>query len=84
MRKALYIGHGRETTSKEAIDAGLPIIIPTKQKYSNIEKPPGKLFDACANVTLLLVSPQLTEAENNLTKAQCQELNDIAQSICGT
>lgn len=77
------ISQGEKTIKNRALDAGLPIIIPTKQKYSNIEKPSGKLFDACANGTLLLISPQMTEKENNLTKAQCQELNNIAQSICG-
>lgn len=75
------ISPGEKTIKNRALDAGLPIIIPTKQKYSNIEKPPGKLFDACANGTLLLISPQLKTYQEELTGSQCRELNDLAHSI---
>ena len=77
------ISPGEKTIMNRAIDAGLPIIIPTKKSYSSKEKPPGKLFDACANGMLLLVSPKLKETENSLTRVQCMELNDLTQLICG-
>ncbi len=77
------ISPGEKTIMNRALNDNLPIIIPTKQKYSNKEKPPGKLFDACAHGTLLLVTPELKEEQKGLTRNQCQELNDIAHSICG-
>ncbi len=78
------ISPGEKTIMNRAIDAGFPIIIPTKQKYSSKDKPPGRLFDACANGNLLLVSPQLKDTQKELTGAQCRELNALAQAICGT
>ena len=77
------ISPGEKTIKNRALNAGLPIIIPTKQKYSNIEKPPGKLFDACANGTLLLITPEQKEKQNGLTRNQCHELNDFTHLICG-
>ncbi len=78
------ISQGEKTIMNRAIDASFPIIIPTRKSYSSKEKPPGRLFDACAQGKLLLVSPQLKDNENNLTQAQCRELNDLARTICGT
>lgn len=78
------ISPGEKTIKNRAIDAGFPVIVPTTKKYSSKEKPPGKLFDACSQGKLLLVSPKLKETENNLTKDQCMKLNDLAQLICGT
>ena len=78
------ISPGEKTIMNRAIDAGLPIIILTKKSYSNKDKPPGRLFDACAKGMLLLVSPKLKGADNNLTKEQCMQLNDLAHAICGT
>lgn len=78
------ISQGEKTIMNRAIDASFPIIIPTRKSYSSKEKPPGRLFDACAQGKLLLVSPQLKDNENNLTQAQCRELNDLARAICGT
>lgn len=78
------ISPGEKTIMNRAIDASFPIIIPTRKRYSSKEKPPGRLFNACAQGKLLLVSPKLEETENNLTRAQCMELNDLTQSICGT
>ena len=75
------ISPGEKTIKNRALEAGLPIIIPTKQKYSAIEKPPGKLFDACASGMLLLVTPELKEKQNGLTRNQCQELNDFTHLI---
>lgn len=77
------ISPGEKTIMNRAIDAGFPIIIPTKKSCSSKEKPPGRLFDACAKGMLLLVSPKVKETENSLTRAQCWELNDIACAICG-
>lgn len=78
------ISPGEKTIMNRAIDAGYPIIVPTKKKYTSKEKPQGKLFDACANGNLLLVSPQLKDTQKELTGAQCRELNDFALAICGT
>lgn len=78
------ISPGEKTIMTRAIDAGYPIIMPTKRKYTSKEKPQGKLFDACANGNLLLVSPQLKDTQKELTGAQCWELNDLARAICGT
>ncbi len=75
------ISPGEKTILNRALDAGMPIIVPTRDKYSNIKKPPGRLFDACANGTLLLISPQLKTYQEELTGSQCRELNDLAHSI---
>lgn len=75
------ISPGEKTIMNRAIDDGLPIIVLTTKKYSNKEKPSGKLFDACANGKLLLVSPQLKNEQHELTGAQCRELNDLAHAI---
>ena len=76
------ISPGERTIMNRSIDACLPIIVPTTKRYSNKEKPPGRLFDACAQGELLLVSPQLGDNDNKLTQAQCHQLNDIARAIC--
>lgn len=75
------ISPGERAIMNRAIEHNLPIIIPTNKKYSNKEKPPGKLFDACANGTLLLVTPELKEKQKDLTRNQCHELNNFAHLI---
>lgn len=76
------ISPGERAIMNRAIEHNLPIIIPTNKEYSNKEKPPGKLFDACAKGTLLLISPQWGDNQQTITAVQCKKLNTLAQSIC--
>lgn len=76
------ISSGEKTIKNRALEMGLRIIIPTTKKYSYKDKPHGKLFDACANGTLLLISPQWGDNQQTITAVQCKKLNTLAQSIC--
>ena len=76
------ISPGEKTIMRRAFEAGLPIILICKNGFGDLSKPHGKLFDACADGKILLISQH--EHRNDyqaLTQNACREMNALARAI---
>ena len=76
------ISPGERTIINRALEEGVPVILITNNGLSEMAKPGGKLFDACAAGKLLLVSP--FEHRNDyqaLTAECCRQMNALARAI---
>ena len=79
------ISIGEKTIIRAAFDAGCPVILLRENGFAPLAKPGGKLMDACAAGKLLLVAPwEHHTSKRAITRQQCNELNALAQKICGT
>lgn len=51
------VSDGEREIAREAFEAGMPLAAMRNQGFGAVEKPSGRLFDACAAGRLLLLSP---------------------------
>ena len=78
------ISNGEKKVMRAIFNAGFPHIVVMANGFSPNWKPGGAQFDACARGQLLLISPWEYQAHPpTITRAQCLELNDIAQLVAG-
>lgn len=69
---------------REAMNRGYRIILLRENGFPDLYKPSGESFDACSRGRLLQVSPWEYHMERKvITRAQCLELNGMAEMICG-
>ena len=69
---------------REAMDRGYRIILLRENGFPKLYKPSGVAFDACTAGQLLLISPWEFHMEKRMvTRAQCLELNAMAEKITG-
>ena len=76
------ISPGEKTIINRALEAGVPVILISNNGFTEMAKPGGKLFDACATGKLLMVSP--FEHHNDyqrLTADCCHNMNALARAI---
>lgn len=76
------ISPGEKAIMNRALEAGVPVILISDNGFSDLAKPGGKLFDACANGKVLLISKN--EHHNDyqpLTQERCHEMNALARAI---
>ncbi|MBQ9575778.1 MAG: transposase [Muribaculaceae bacterium] len=76
------ISPGERAIMTRAIETGTPVILICDNGFSDLSKPGGRLFDACAAGKVLMVS--LHEHRNDyqpLTAAGCREMNALARAI---
>lgn len=67
---------------REAMDRGYRIILLRENGFPALYKPIGEAFDACSEGLLLQISPWEYHMESKMiTRAQCLELNAMAESI---
>lgn len=67
---------------REAMNRGYSIILLRENGFSRFYKPSGESFDACSEGLLLQVSPWEHHTEQRtITRAQCLELNALAERI---
>lgn len=77
------ISPGEKAIVHAAIEQGMPLILLRENGFSEYEKPHGRYFEACANGTLLLLSPWEYHTDRRIiSRSQCLSLNDMARSIC--
>ena len=77
------ISHGEKTIMRAAFDAGYPLIILQENGFTDLAKPGGARFDACARGQLLLLAPWAHHNEHLVIRRdQCLMLNDMARRIC--
>ena len=67
---------------REAMERGYNIILLRENGFPLLYKPAGEAFNACAQGVLLQISPwQYHMERQKISRAQCLELNTLAQSI---
>ena len=76
------ISPGEKAIMNRALEAGVPVILISNNGFTEMAKPGGKLFDACAAGKVLMVSP--FEHHNDyqrLTAECCHKMNALARAI---
>ena len=77
------ISPGEKTIMRAAFDAGCPLILLQENGFTDLAKPGGARFDACAEGRLLILA--LWEHHNQrltIQRNQCLSLNEMARVIC--
>ena len=70
---------------REAMNRGYRIILLRENGFPKFYKPSGEAFDACSEGLLLQISPWEYHMERKtITRAQCLELNAMAESIAAS
>ena len=77
------ISPGEKTVMRAAFDAGFPLIILQENGFTEMTKPAGSRFDACAEGRLLILSPwEHHNQRMNISRGQCLSLNEMARCVC--
>ena len=77
------ISPGEKHIMRTAFEAGLPLILLQENGFSDLAKPNGAKFEACAKGQLLIIAPwEHHNFHTIISRAQCLALNDLAREIC--
>lgn len=77
------ISPGEKAIMRAAFDAGFPLILLQENGFTEMTKPGGSRFDACADGRLLILSPWEHHNQRlNISRGQCLSLNGMAKVIC--
>ena len=77
------ISKGEKAVMRAAFEAGYPLILLQENGFTDLAKPGGKRFDACAEGRMLILAPWEHHNERCLIRRdQCLTLNDMAAMIC--
>ena len=77
------ISPSEKAIMRAAFDNGYPLILLQENGFTDLAKPGGARFDACAQGRLLIMAPW--EHHNQhlvITRNQCMMLNDMVRLIC--
>ena len=78
------ISKGEKAVMRAAFEAGYPLILLQENGFTDLAKPGGKRFDACAEGRMLILAPWEHHNERRtIRRDQCLTLNDMAAMICG-
>lgn len=77
------ISPGEKAIMRAAFDAGYPLILLQENGFTELAKPGGARFDACAEGRLLILAPWKHHNQRlTINRSQCLSLNDMARAIC--
>ena len=77
------ISPGEKAIMRAAFNAGYPLIILQENGFTDLAKPGGARFDACARGQLLILAPWEHHNERLVIRRdQCLQLNEMARQIC--
>ena len=77
------ISPGEKSIMRAAFDAGFSLILLQENGFTEMAKPGGSRFDACADGRLLILSPWEHHNQRlNISRGQCLSLNEMAKVIC--
>lgn len=80
------VSDGEREIARRAFNERLPLIALRNKGFAPLEKPSGRLFDACAEGRLLLLAPGAwgpTTKEKPMTRFDALILNRLAQELAG-
>ena len=77
------ISPGEKAIMRAAFDAGYPLILLQENGFTDLAKPGGARFDACAEGRLLILAPWEHHNQRlTINRSQCLSLNEMARIIC--
>ncbi len=77
------ISPGEKEIMRSAFEKGFPLITLQENGFTDLAKPGGQRFDACARGQLLLLAPWEHHNEHIvISRNQCLSLNEMAKKIC--
>lgn len=77
------ISPGEKHIMRTAFEADFPLILLQENGFSDLAKPNGAKFEACAKGQLLIIAPwEHHNYHTTISRAQCLALNDLAREIC--
>lgn len=77
------ISPGEKAIMRAAFDVGYPLILLQENGFTELAKPGGARFDACAEGRLLILAPWEHHNQRlTINRSQCLSLNDMARAIC--
>ena len=77
------ISPGEKAIMRAAFEAGYPLVILQENGFTDLAKPGGARFDACARGQLLLLAPWEHHNERLVIRRdQCLMLNEMTRQIC--
>ena len=77
------ISKGEKAVMRVAFEAGYPLILLQENGFTDLAKPGGRRFDACAEGRMLILAPWEHHNERRtIRRDQCLTLNDMAAMIC--
>lgn len=77
------ISKGEKAVMRAAFEAGYPLILLQENGFTDLAKPGGKRFDACAEGRMLILAPWEHHNERRtIRRDQCLTLNDMAAMLC--
>lgn len=77
------ISPGEKAVMRAAFDEGHPLIILQENGFSELAKPGGARFDACAEGRLLILAPWEHHNQRiTISRTQCLSLNKMAEVVC--
>ena len=80
------VSEGEREVARRAFAEGLPLVVLRNKGFAPLEKPSGRLFDACAAGRLLLLAPAAwphVPGEKPMTRRDALVLNRLAQALAG-
>ena len=80
------VSEGEREVARRAFAEGLPLVVLRNKGFAPLEKPSGRLFDACAVGRLLLLAPAAwphVPGEKPMTRRDALVLNRLAQALAG-
>ena len=76
------ISKGEKTIMRAVFDAGYPVVFLQENGFTDLAKPGGCRFDACARGQMLILAPWEHHNERlAITRDKCMMLNDMARRI---
>ena len=77
------ISKGEKTIMRAVFDAGYPVVFLQENGITDLAKPGGLRFDACARGQMLILAPWEHHNERlAITRDKCMMLNNMARRIC--
>ena len=77
------ISKGEKTIMRAVFDAGYPVVFLQENGITDLAKPGGCRFDACARGQMLILAPWEHHNERlAITRDKCMMLNEMARRIC--
>ena len=80
------VSEGEREVARRAFAEGLSLVVLRNKGFAPLEKPSGRLFDACAAGRLLLLAPAAwphVPGEKPMTRRDALVLNRLAQALAG-
>ena len=80
------ISDGERQIAREALASGVPLVTMANKGFAPLQKPSGRLFDACSDGRLLMLAPAAWPSqpdEKPMTRSDATAMNRLCQWLAG-